>query len=243
MMYNGSMRDIKTFEELISYLEDGKRSQSPKTQAVLNVLIDNPTGVFRCCLRASLHDKGIDIGQPASQIRELRASGVNIPRQPSKGYCYTHERVDTIDILEAPYITGNEYARAAYSAKDLKIIQTLLGNTDAFTMIKTSTALEVDHRVPVGRMMLSDENVEEKVDVTNIQAVKAKYQLLTRDTNLYKSRVCEKCVSTNTKPTVFLGIPVPKSMGGGEAFDNETNNCYTCPLAFPDKFRSQIKFA
>jgi len=237
------MRDIDTFEDLISYLEEGKRSQSPKTQAVLKVLIDKATGVCRCCLRANLHEKNIDIGQPAAQIRDLRASGVNIPKQPSKGYCYAHERVDTMDIIEAPYITGNEYARAVYSAKDLKTIQTLLGNTDAFTMIKTSTALEVDHRVPVGRMMLSDENVEKKVSVTDIQAVKAKYQLLTRDTNLYKSRVCEKCVDTNTKPSVFLGIPIPKSMGGGEAFDNETNNCYTCPLAFPEKLRSQIKFA
>lgn len=237
------MRDINTLDELTEYLEEGGRSQSPKTQAVLKVLMENPTGVFRCCLRAVLHERGIDVGQPAAQIRDLRASGVNIPKQPSKGYCFTHERTDTMDILEAPYITGNEYARATYNSKELKTIQTLLGNTDAFTMIKTSTALEVDHRVPVGRMMLSDENVETKVDVTDIKAVSGKYQLLTRDTNLYKSRICEKCVETNTKPSVFLGIPVPKSMGGGEEFDNETNNCYTCPLAFPEKFRSQITFA
>jgi hypothetical protein len=237
------MRDIDTFKDLISYLKDGKRSQSPKTQAVLNVLIDNPTGVFRCCLRASLQEQGIDVGQPASQIRDLRASGVNIPKQPSKGYCETHNRTDTLDMLEAPYITGNEYARAIYSSRELKSIQKLLDFRDAFTMIHTSTQLEVDHRIPVGRMMLSDQNIEGKVNVNDIEAVSGQYQLLTRENNLYKSRMCERCVDTETKPEVFLGIPVPKSMGGNQPFVEGKNDCSTCPFAFPEKFRSQIKFA
>ena len=237
------MRDINTYAELRTYLNDGKRSQSPKTQAVLNILIDNPTGVFRCCLRAKLQEQGIDVGQPAAQIRDLRASGVNIPKQPSKGYCETHNRVDTLDMLDAPYITGNEYARAVYNSRELKDIQKALGFTDAFTLIRTSTQLEVDHRIPVGRMMLSDQNVEGKVDVSDIEAVSSQYQLLTRENNLYKSRMCERCVDTETKPGVFLGIPVPKSMGGNEPFVEGKNDCSSCPFAFPEKFRSQIKFA
>jgi hypothetical protein len=236
------MRDIKTYAQLRTYLNDGKRSQSPKTQAVLNILIENPTGVFRCCLRARLQEQGIDIGQPAAQIRDLRASGVNIPKQPSKGYCDTHNRTDTLDMLEAPYITGNDYARAIYSPKEIKSIQTLLGNTDAFTMIRVSTALEVDHRIPVGRMMLSDEVKESRVNATDFEAVNKQYQLLTRETNLYKSRMCECCVDTETKPAAFLGIEIPESMGGSQPFVEGKNDCSSCPFAFPEKFRNNITF-
>lgn len=236
------MRDIKTFDDLLWYLQESKRAQSPKTQAVLKILGVNPTGLFRCCLRASLHEQGIDVGQPAAQIRDLRSAGVNIPKQPSKGYCETHQRVDTLDMLDTPYLSGNEYARANYSPKEIKAIQSLLGETDAFTMIKTSTQLEVDHRIPVGRMMLSEEDIETKVNVTDFEAVNRQYQLLTRESNLYKSRVCERCVETDTKPSVFMGIPVPKSIGGGEPFVEKKNDCSTCPFAFPENFRNKLTY-
>jgi hypothetical protein len=145
-------------------------------------------------------------------------------------------------MIDTPYLTGNEYARANYSPKEIKAIQSLLGETDAFTMIKTSTQLEVDHRIPVGRMMLSEEDIEKKVDVTDFEAVNKQYQLLTRETNLYKSRICERCVETDTKPSVFLGIPVPKSAGGGQPFVEGKNDCSSCPFAFPEKFRSKLVY-
>jgi hypothetical protein len=116
-----------------------------------------------------------------------------------------------------------------------------LGVRDAFTDIHTTTNLEIDHRVPVTRLKQLDGSKEAKVDVSSPEDIRAQYQLLTRENNQYKSRVCENCVENDVKPSKFLGIRIPVSIGGGQRFDVNTNNCYTCPLAYPEKFLSRLE--
>jgi hypothetical protein len=233
--------EILTREELLEYLKDSKRVRSKKPQAILSILLDNPDGIVRCCLREKLREMELDIGQAAGQIRDLRNAGVNIP--PSKReMCEVHGRNDTKDILLSPYITGNHYARAIYSPAQITKIRKILDSRDAFTQIRATTNPEIDHRIPVGRRRAVGQNVETKVDVTNPEEVRNAYQILTRDTNLYKSRLCERCVTEDKKPTVFLGIPIPKSIGGGQPFVEGKNDCTTCPFAFPEKFREHLVY-
>lgn len=227
--------------KMYSYLEKTKAAQSPTTQAILGVLVSKKEGVYRCCLRVELANQGIDAGQPASQIRDLRNAGVNIPKQ-ARSICPVHNKLETLDQLFTPYITGDSYARAKYSPAEIAAIRAIIGNEDAFTA-RPTTNIEIDHRIPVARMRVSDLLKEDKVDITNAEEVKKRYQPLTRDNNLHKSRVCEKCVETNTKPTVFIGrIGIPSKLGGGLPFAEGKNDCSTCPFAHPEAFMSKVSY-
>ena len=110
---NGDIKvgQILTPEHLLLYLKETNRAQAKKTQVVLKILLNYPEGLPRCCLREALREKGIDVGQPAAQVRDLRSAGVNIPIL-TKAKCAIHNKSVTIDHIQTPYIVGNEYASA-----------------------------------------------------------------------------------------------------------------------------------
>jgi hypothetical protein len=228
-------------DELLLWLKEAKLVQGSKTQSVLNILFENPDGILRCCLREEIINRNLDIGQPAGHIRFLRDAGINIPKV-KRVRCDVHNVTETKDKIDHPYLTGNAYARATYSPKEFGIIRKTLGVRDAFTDIHTTTNLEIDHRIPVTRLKQLDGSKESKVNVEKPDDIRLKYQLLTRENNLYKSRVCEVCVETDTKPDKFLKIKIPVSIGGGQRFDVNTNNCSNCPLAYPDDFLSKLEY-
>lgn len=227
--------------ELLKYLKDAGLVQGNKTQSILAILLDNPDGILRCCMREEILNNNLDIGQAAGHIRFLRDAGVNIPKV-KRVRCDVHNVTETKDKIVQPYITGNAYARATYTPKEFATIRKTLGHRDAFTGIHSTTNPEVDHRIPVTRLKQLDGHQEAKVDVSNPAAVKEQYQLLTRDNNLYKSRICEKCVKTNKKPSKFLSIKIPVSIGGGQTYDKDRNNCFSCPLAYPEKFLENLEY-
>ena len=76
----------------------------------------------------------------------------------------------------------------------------ILGMTDAFSGARISSTPEIDHKTPWTRL-LSD------VDASSLQdyQVKEHFQLLTREHNLLKDRMCGYCKLTNIRPP-FLGI-------------------------------------
>jgi hypothetical protein len=235
------INEILTHEDLFKYLKELNFAQGFKSQEVLKIILSNPNGINRCCLRSELISKGIDIGQIAAQVRELRNAGINIPKS-KKRKCTIHNRTDTVDKIDYPYITGNDYARAKYTPKEISSIRKILDRKDSFTQIRVTTNPEIDHRIPVARMLISDESFEKKVDVSNVAEVKNQYQLLSRDNNLYKSRVCEKCISSNKKPDKFLGIKIPEKIGGGLEFVKNENDCISCPFAYPEKFLEKVAY-
>ena len=233
--------NVFTHEDLFKYLKELNFAQGSRSQEVLRIILENPNGIPRCCLRSKLTDNGIDIGQIAAQVRELRNAGVNIPKG-NRRRCLVHNKSETFDKIVAPYITGNKYARAIYSPGEISKIRNALGNRDSFTQIRVTTNPEIDHRIPVARMLISEESIENKVDVSNSNKIKDQYQLLSRDNNLYKSRVCEKCISNNKKPDMFLGIRIPEKIGGGLEFINDKNDCTSCPFAYPEKFLEKVEY-
>ena len=175
---------ILTHEDLFKYLKELNFAQGFKSQQVLKIILENPNGISRCCLRSKLTDNGVDVGQIAAQVRELRNAGVNIPKG-NRRKCSVHNINDTFDKIVTPYITGNDYARAVYTPGEISKIRNTLDDRDSFTQIRVTTNPEIDHRIPVARMLISDENFEKKVDVSSISEVINQYQLLSRDNNLY----------------------------------------------------------
>lgn len=233
--------DILTHEDLFKYLKELNFAQGFKSQEVLRIILENPNGIARCCLNSKLTDNGVYIGQIAAQVRELRNAGVNIPKG-NRRKCSVHNTNDTFDKISFPYITGNNYARAIYSPGEISKIRNTLDDRDSFTQIRVTTNPEIDHRIPVARMLISDESFEKKIDVSNVSEVKNQYQLLSRDNNLYKSRVCEKCITNNKKPDMFLGIKIPERIGGGLKFVQNENDCTSCPFAHPEKFLEKVEY-
>ena len=234
--------DILTHEDLFKYLKELNFAQGFKSQEVLRIILENPNGITRCCINSELTDNGVYIGQIAAQVRELRNAGVNIPKG-NRRKCLVHNTNDTFDKIVFPYITGNNYARAIYNPGEISKIRNTLDDRDSFTQIRVTTNPEIDHRIPIARMLISDESFEKRVDVSNVSEVKNQYQLLSRDNNLYKSRVCEKCISNNKKPDMFLGIKIPEKIGGGLEFVKNENDCTSCPFAYPEKFLEKVEYS
>lgn len=219
---------------VLEFLDTNQVLTGMVTRVVLEVLLNHPNGIPRCCLRKELVTKDIDSGQVAGIIREIRNSGFSIEKRVRK-FCNVHQKTSTFDRIEQPYLQGNVFKRLALDRKTRTQIKAILGGRDAFDNCKSSH-LEVDHRIPIIREALGIAKKEARVDTGDPLSVVAKFQLLSSHNNLYKSRVCESCVESGVKPFKFMIASIPRECGGGMRWEEGKNDCYTCPYAFPEKF-------
>ena len=98
--------------------------------------------------------------------------------------------------------------------------------------------LEVDHRFPQVRWS-KDESYNPDMSETELHA---KFQLLTRQHNLWKSRYCENCAKTGERGT-FIGINFFAE--GDPQWDpkyssDDERGCYGCFWYDPDKWRQAL---
>jgi hypothetical protein len=112
-------------------------------------------------------------------------------------------------------------------------------NIEAVTLREmVPNQLEVDHRFPQVRWS-KDEIYDPNMSEEEIQA---KFQLLTRQHNLWKSRYCEHCAQTGERGT-FIGINFFAI--GGPKWDpqyptDDERGCYGCFWYDPDVWRQEI---
>lgn len=112
-------------------------------------------------------------------------------------------------------------------------------NTEAITMRRMiPNLLEVDHRFPQVRWT-KDESFDPEMSG---QELHNKFQLLTREHNLWKSRYCEHCKETGERGT-FIGIDYFSS--GGPRWDQKIPNddekgCIGCFWYDPDAWRNSL---
>ena len=98
--------------------------------------------------------------------------------------------------------------------------------------------LEVDHRFPQVRWS-KDEIYNENMPEDDMHR---KFQLLTRQNNLWKSRYCEHCAKTSERGT-FIGIDF--FYEGGSIWDSKYANddehgCYGCFWYDPDRWQKAL---
>lgn len=143
--------------------------------------------------------------QPAATFRELKNRGYNFeeisPNRwgktmfcPVCGMNRTHYR------LLSPNPSFSEHKRYGFSNAEHKRIVDLFDNRDAITGASISSRAEIDHKKPWTRL-------EADIDVSKLsdEQVKKAFQLLTREHNLLKDRMCDKCKKTGKRPP-FLEI-------------------------------------
>jgi len=175
--------------------------------------------------------------QPAKAIQVIRQHGFEIKNRTI--YCATCKDKTVHRKLVATEPTTSSIVRQYFPAKLRKRILKHYDNVEAITQRKmVSNQLEVDHRFPQVRWA-KDESYDPDMSDTELHA---KFQLLTRQHNLWKSRYCERCAKTGERGT-FIGINFFSE--GGQEWDPEIpfsdeQGCYGCFWFDPDKWRAAL---
>lgn len=169
---------------------------SSKYKKLLNAFKTN-CGKWVC----STHNS--ESGQPAAIFREIKNQGyvfeeVAPNRWGKKVYCPICGRETThYKLLEIePRLETHQ--RNKISGKVRKKILSLYKNKDAFTNATITSTPEIDHKTPWTRL-------DSDIDTSNIseEDIRNSFQLLTREHNLLKDRVCTKCKNEGIREGLF----------------------------------------
>ena len=173
--------------------------------------------------------------QPAKAIQIIRQHGFLI--ENSTRYCdvckdkTVHRRLISTEPISPSFI------RLQLPPKLRQRVLEYYSNTEAITLREMlPNQLEVDHRFPQVRWS-KDESY-----TINMTEVHRKFQLLTRQHNLWKSRYCEHCVKTGERGT-FIGINFfaeGKAKWNPKFSSNDEQGCYGCFWYDPDKWRKTL---
>ena len=152
----------------------------------------------------SLHTTGSN--QPAAIFREVKKMGYEFeevaPNRWAKTlYCPVCGQDTTHYKLLNPTPVLTRQTRLTITPASRKRTLEIFDNRDAFTGASISSTAEIDHKVPWTRL-------DEDIDISRLtdSQIKEHFQLLTREHNLLKDRMCGKCKNENIRPP-FLGIP------------------------------------
>lgn len=169
-----------------------------KSDDLLKFLLQN-VGEWSCSVCGS------GSNQPAATFRTVKNQGykfeeVSPNRWGKMMYCKKcgTERTHYKLLSATPEFV--EQKRLGIDKNSRKRILELLGLRDAFTGASIASTPEIDHKVPWTRL-------EEDYDVTKMtdSQIKDAFQILTREHNLLKDRMCDKCKKNNIRPP-FLGM-------------------------------------
>jgi hypothetical protein len=175
--------------------------------------------------------------QPAKAIQIIRQHGFTIENQST--YCEVctdrtvHRRLVSTEPEKASFV------RMQLPGDLRKRVLKHYENIEAVTLREmVPNQLEVDHRFPQVRWS-KDESYDPNMSEDEIHA---KFQLLTREHNLWKSRYCEHCAKTGERGT-FIGINF--FAVGGPKWDpqypaDDERGCFGCFWYHPDVWRNAL---
>lgn len=173
----------------------------------------NNLGEWTC----SLHTTGSN--QPAAIFREIKKRGYEFEEVSSGRWAVTkfcpfcNQDTTHYKLLKSePTLT--KQVRLTIDKKSRERALSVLEGRDAFTGASISSTPEIDHKIPWTRL-------DEDIDIRTLsnEEIKENFQLLTREHNLLKDRMCGKCKATNIRPP-FLGIEY--------WYEGDHNYCGSC---------------
>lgn len=165
---------------------------------------------------------GSGSNQPAATFRTVKNLGYKFEEvQPNRWgktqYCPVCKTTRTHYKLLSSKPEFVEQRRLGIDTESRARILGLLGRRDAFTGASIASTPEIDHKIPWTRL-------EEDYDVRAMSdsELKAAFQLLTREHNLLKDRMCDHCKKFNERPP-FFGISY--WYDGDECYEG---SCFGC---------------
>ncbi|MFQ3581798.1 hypothetical protein J8C06_13725 [Chloracidobacterium validum] len=176
--------------------------------------------------------------QPAKAIQIIRQNGYEIKNKTI--HCRVCNESTVHRKLASTTPTTAPVVRSVLPETLKRRVKVIYSNVEAITQRKYEPAeLEVDHRFPQVRWSspegMNDPNMSD-AEIT------AKFQLLTRQHNLWKSRYCERCVKTGTRGT-FVGINYfykGNSIWPEDIPWDDERGCYGCFWYNPEKWRQSL---
>lgn len=175
--------------------------------------------------------------QPAKAIQIIRQHGFQIENKTY--YCSVcqektvHRRLMSNEPMRA------SYARIQLPARLRKRILEYYKNIEAISLRRMlPSQLEVDHRFPQVRWTkneIYDPNMPD-------EEIYRKFQILTREHNLWKSRYCERCFKTKERGT-FIGINYfyhGNERWNGNIDSDDENGCAGCFWYNPEFWRNSL---
>lgn len=178
--------------------------------------------------------------QPAATIRDLRRMGYNIISAARKGanesakYCKkcktirTHYKLTNIKPIHSPK------ERSSLPGWLVDRIIKICDHREAITNRKRHPKdLTIDHRIPNIRWVHSEQKYSKIISDKEILNI---FQLLTNEDNLWKSRMCERCLETGLRQS-FLDI---KFFYEGSEKYKKTIGCKGCGWYNPKKWSREL---
>ena len=230
-----SIVNIKSFYDEINplktdeWIRDKEKYFSTRikgqTYKVLNALLSRNWECRVCGPVAKINP------QPAARIRDLKKYGFTIASQ--RTFCEHCSKKQMFDLLvmiarfEHKHLLGSKLRKPISQRLATRIKSVLRYKDTCFDSIKTSKELVIDHKFPSQRW--SSPESDNNDDMTE-QEIKNKFQLLTNQTNMLKSRICDRCVVSGKRGD-FMGIHwffKGHSRWEGDIKDNP-KGCEGCP--------------
>jgi hypothetical protein len=175
--------------------------------------------------------------QPAKAIQIIRQHGFKI--ENNTRYCKVCKDKTVHRLLTSTKPVADSFVRLQLPTKLRQRVLSHYDNTEAITLRKMiSNQLEVDHRFPQVRWSKNELYDPDMSD----EYLHNKFQLLTREHNLWKSRYCEHCKKTGERGT-FIGINYFAQ--GGPKWDpkipsDDERGCLGCFWYDPETWRNSI---
>lgn len=177
--------------------------------------------------------------QPAKAIQIIRQHGFQIEKKtlycPVCKYKTVHRRLVSTEPVAPSFV------RLQLPAKLRKRVLKHYKNTEAITLRQMlPNQLEVDHRFPQVRW--SEDEIFD-LDMSE-EEIHRKFQLLTRQHNLWKSRYCERCKQTGERGT-FIGINYFYESGetwDKNIADGDERGCLGCFWYDAENWRNSLNF-
>ena len=199
-----------------------------KVEQYLNILKSN-VGKWCCAICGS------DSGQPAAIFREIKKLGYNFeevaPNRWAKNmYCEQCRTERTHYKLLSAEPQFSEKPRLNIAPRDRSRILEFFDKRDALTGASISSVPEIDHKTPWTRL---DHDID--VSRLSLSEIGQSFQLLTREHNLLKDRMCAHCKATGIRPP-FLDIPF-----WYEGDDQYRGTCEGCGWYDCRKWRESVR--
>jgi hypothetical protein len=169
--------------------------EDSETFHVFNTLL---TGNWQCrsCGAGKIND------QPAARIRDIKKNGFIIATKSKNCVvCKKKQYHDILLIFDLVGVKRPEFRKPISSAARSNIIQVLESTDVFFNSRRPAKEFVIDHKFPSQRWETHETDNEQLTE----QEIQDKFQLLTNQSNMLKSRLCDACVRTGSRPD-FLGI-------------------------------------
>lgn len=183
--------------------------------------------------------------QSAARIRDLKKRGYIIgSRRRSCNICNQrtmHDILVMLPSIETRFHHGNEL-RKPISEVLRKRIKSILGYREVcFNVVRSEVELLVDHKFPSQRWKEPESDNPNDMPESEIRH---KFQLLSNQTNMWKSRYCDTCVKTGRRGD-FMGLSwyyVGNDTWAGNGPHDE-RGCVGCPWYDLAKWKAELKKA